>query len=148
MDYKQRKKEIQDLRDAGQTLQQIGDVYGLTRERVRQILDPNIFKCKAHCEIHDHWYNKSGSHYGCKYCRKTVAEIRIQKMMDTTVDKTTLTVLINKVKKKDRHLVTVELRDYVIKILRVQEGLSLPKIGRLLERTHTAILHSLHKNEQ
>jgi DNA-directed RNA polymerase sigma subunit (sigma70/sigma32) len=34
-----RRGEIWDLRKAGKTLQAIGDIYNLTRERVRQILN-------------------------------------------------------------------------------------------------------------
>ena len=38
VELQKRKLEIKKLRTSGQTLQAIGDKFGLTRERIRQIL--------------------------------------------------------------------------------------------------------------
>lgn len=39
MNYEKRDKDILKKRENGETYQSIGDYFGLTRERVRQILD-------------------------------------------------------------------------------------------------------------
>lgn len=46
----QRMAEMQHMRDCGFTLQQIGDQYGISRERVRQIVN-NIHKKKSPCGV-------------------------------------------------------------------------------------------------
>ena len=45
-----RMAEMQHMRDCGFTLQQIGDQYGISRERVRQIVN-NIHKKKRTCDM-------------------------------------------------------------------------------------------------
>lgn len=45
-----RMAEMQHMRDCGFTLQQIGDQYGISRERVRQIVN-NIHKKKSPCGV-------------------------------------------------------------------------------------------------
>lgn len=45
-----RMAEMQHMRDCGFTLQQIGDRYGISRERVRQIVN-NIHKKKSPCGV-------------------------------------------------------------------------------------------------
>src|SRR5690242_5812608 len=42
----QRQKEMRDLKDDGKTLQEIADVYKVSRERVRQIISKPTFKIK------------------------------------------------------------------------------------------------------
>ncbi len=46
-DYKKRAELMREMRDAGKTLQYIGDVFDLTRERVRQILDTKYKKKRS-----------------------------------------------------------------------------------------------------
>ena len=45
-----RMAEMKHMRDCGFTLQQIGDQYGISRERVRQIVN-NIHKKKSACGV-------------------------------------------------------------------------------------------------
>lgn len=45
-----RMAEMQHMRDCGFTLQQIGDQYGISRERARQIVN-NIHKKKSPCGV-------------------------------------------------------------------------------------------------
>jgi len=46
MDYTQRRATITEMRHSGATLQKIGDLFGITRERVRQIVTYPIKKIK------------------------------------------------------------------------------------------------------
>lgn len=50
LEGKQRKAEMQYMKEHGFTLQQIGDKYGLSRERVRQIIN-DIHKKKILCGV-------------------------------------------------------------------------------------------------
>lgn len=52
-----RMAEMQHMRDCGFTLQQIGDQYGISRERVRQIVN-NIHKKKRTCGVKKYLLSK------------------------------------------------------------------------------------------
>jgi transposase-like protein len=68
-----RNKAIRELREEGHTLIQIGELYGITRERVRQLckgIDPPDLRSRSNCCVCGVEFVGYRSKYCCGECRK------------------------------------------------------------------------------
>lgn len=134
MDYKKRNKEIHRLKiKEGKSLRQLADKYGITRERVRQIVD-KIEKPPKKCHKHDNKYTNE-----CRYCL-----IEEQYKMISRLD---IKTEIEYVKQHGREKDTILRKQLLIGRLIDKEKLSIRKVGYLLDNDHTTILHHYKKYE-
>jgi hypothetical protein len=143
MDYKQRNEEIRIMRAEGKKLREIGEAFGLTRERARQILLP-----QQYCEKHDKTYTIAY----CRKCRKEKEREELLAMflpagrvpLSSLVD-SSLVESLQQLRPYDRRQPVVQRRDMMILYLRDIKKLSFPAIGELLGRDHTTITSSYYR---
>ena len=120
---------VRELRKKDFTLKQIGDKFGVTGERIRQILDK---KKPQYCRKHNIQFTSK-----CKYCYQ---ETHYQKLLKSNLRKHNLDEEINRLAKRDRRGETIVQRKLLIKKLHDELKLSFSAIGRLLKRHHSTII--------
>lgn len=126
-------KEIKQLRKSGKTLQEIGQQFDVSSERIRQVLNPEErFKCKKHLQF----YTKF-----CSYC---LVEKNYKKVIDKVIFNH-LETEIERLSKQDRNKEMVIQRMMLVKKLKDDLGISFRKIGFLLKRDHTSITNLYRK---
>jgi hypothetical protein len=121
-----RKKQIEKLRDKGQTYEQIGLIFDITAERVRQILTHKIEYCKEH---------KRQYIEECSYC--SVHNDYVKKL--NFIVKDGLTKEIIKLIPHDRSREIVMKRIAMVRLLRDKYNLPFSRIAKLLDRDTTSI---------
>jgi DNA-directed RNA polymerase specialized sigma24 family protein len=127
----------------GKKLQEIAEVFGISRERVRQILLP-----QQYCEKHDRTYTIAD----CRKCRKEKEREELLAMfppagrvpLSSLVDPS-LVEQLQQLRPSDRRQSVVQRRDMMILYLRDIKKLSFPAIGELLDRDHTTIMSSYYR---
>jgi hypothetical protein len=119
---------VKKLRGRKWTLKRIGDRYGVTSERIRQILNK---KKSKYCEKHKVQFVTK-----CKHCFQ---EANYKKVVKGTIKKHNLEKEIARLSKKDRRGEIVVQRKLLIKKLHDELHMSFNEISRLLKRHHTTI---------
>lgn len=123
-----KKQHIKGLRELGFTFQEIGNRFGITAERVRQILIEKSF-----CKKHQKEYIKI-----CIKCLRENQEQKYQKNIKKII-KDNLMVEIKRLKQNNRDKELIIQKTILIKKLRNEYKLSFSKIALLLERDRTSI---------
>lgn len=125
---------MQRLREKGMKLREIGKRFGITQERVRQILCSGIKTsiCKKHPKIH--FIEK------CRLCK--VEEDRKKfKVLLKESSKQSILDEIRRLQGRGRTKNSVLRRCLLVRLLRDKYKLSFLFIGRLLNRHYSTIIH-------
>lgn len=140
MTFSDRNKQIVRLRKDGFTLKEIGRMYSISPERVRQVL--NFKPCQYYCKKHKKRYRRS-----CNFC--TLQESFYKKYDNLLVlaltDNQALLDEINEMKKADRSPEQVLKRRLLVKKLRDEFKMSFLQMGKLFDRHHTTIMNLYYK---
>ena len=137
MNYEKRNEKIRELhkgtkRKKGKTYKQLAKDYGITDSRIGQICSPknNMF---FYCEKHNKKYDKI-----CPFCD---LDIYYPILLE---DNGNLKHEIEILRKRDRSGITSRKRKILITKLHEEFEFSFKRIGELLERDHTTIIHLYH----
>ena len=122
-----RNKNIKKYRDKGWSYREIGAKYSISKERVRQILNNENSITSRRLKI--------------KQLRKDCKQ-----RFKNNVSQKTILEDIKDLSKPNRDQESVIKRDALIIYLYDELQISFPKIGALLNRNHTTIMHSYKKN--
>lgn len=124
------KDVVAEYRKPGSTMISVGKLFGISDERVRQIVEAAAL---ATCKIHKEKYSKECTH--CSLDALYNREIPMPELLE----------IIDRLKARDRTKFVHYERSLLIEYLRDNLKLSLPFIGKLLDRDHTTISHHLRK---
>lgn len=128
-------KEIKELREQKKSLRFISDVFGVSYERIRQIVRE---KEKAYCSYH----NKNFA----RKCRLCVVETKyLKKLSNISSD---LMSEIKRLSKQDRDEELVTERMILVFQLKYTFNLSVNNIAKLLGRHHSTIINLLKKYDK
>ena len=128
-----KQKEILALRKKKWTLQAIGDKYNITMERVRQILNSEIFYCPKHQK------KSSGV---CLYCK--IENEYIPKVKKFTASE--LQAECKRMQKEtSRETEAILKRIALVKVFKDSCGLNFSEIGRLLNRDRKSVANLYNK---
>lgn len=126
MNYKTRTEKIRKLRREGLTYKEIGDKFGVTNERIRQLLRPILLD--LYCRRHSRRYPRNA---GCFKC-----------LIDVNYFNLTLQELLeenNKLIAQSRTKELVYRRRKVIQLLYEKYDYSLNSISKLMKRDISTI---------
>ncbi len=127
-----RKKKIEQYREKGLTYEEIGGIFKITAERVRQILTYNI----EFCERHNRKFITE-----CSYCKtdddyvNKVKEIARENLIEE----------IYRLSKQGRRRELVMQRVALIKTLKDHYNFTFSQIAKLMERNLSTIKYLYHK---
>ncbi len=129
----ERIKRIQRMREDGMTLEEIGSIEKVTKERIRQILSPVKYKT---CKIHKIKYLVN-----CHYCywKKLYSE-NLKKLPDSHIE-----IEGKRLSIQDRNLNLVIQRVLFIRKLRDKKKMKWREIAELLKRDRSSITNLYFK---
>jgi len=137
MNYEKRNKEIRILHKGtkekkGLTYRRLAKDYGITDSRIGQICNPK-YTSMFYCDRHNKKYDKE-----CPFCK---LDLEYPIFLENNGN---LKHEIKILRKRDRSGITSRKRKIVITKLHDEFEFSFRRIGQLLERDHTTILHLYH----
>jgi len=125
------KKQIIELRKKGYTLKEIGNKFGVSSERIRQIIKYSKLKKKSCRKHHVGFYDHCSV---CEIIESYSNYLEIIKNNDDLIQ-----IECDRLSNTDRSKDLVIMRSLFIKFLFDVKKLNFSKVGRLLKRHHTSI---------